>query len=118
MRPETHRIGQSLLDHHRTVRRTPGSQLSDNAINRSLIAYSTLCERAGVPWLVRTVGSYLGEVASWCSEYGYPPINALAVNAQTRMPGDGYYGAEQCHHWPREVRECLVFQGYPDKMPG
>jgi hypothetical protein len=48
---------------------------------------------------------------------GYPPLNALAVNAQTRMPGDGYYGAEQCQFWPKEVRACLVFQGYPAEMP-
>jgi hypothetical protein len=117
MRAETHRIGQALLDHHRTVRKAPGVRVTDADVNRCLITYSALCERAGVPWLVRTVGSFLGELASWCSSMGYPPINALAVNATTRMPGDGYYGAEQCHEWPREVRECLAFQGYPAKMP-
>lgn len=56
MRLETRRLGQVLLDHHRTVRKPPGSRISDREVNQALIAYHTLCERAGVSWILRSVG--------------------------------------------------------------
>jgi hypothetical protein len=91
--------------------------VTDAEVQRVALAYGVLCERAAVPWLTRSVGSFLGELATWCSESGFPPLNSLAVNAATRLPGDGYYSAEQCKLWPTEVRACLTFDGYPAKMP-
>lgn len=117
MKAETRALGEVLLKHHVTVRRPPGTKLHDHEVQSAVLAYGTLCERAGVPWLTRSVGVFLGELASWCSANKFPPLNSLAVNAETRLPGDGYYNAEQCKKWPIEVRECLTFVGYPTKMP-
>ena len=49
-------------------------------------------ERA-YPYLTHGVGHFLGQVAEWCQGNGLPPLNSLAVNAETKMPGDGYYTA-------------------------
>ena len=45
----------------------------------------------------------------------WPPLNALAVNGETGMPGEGYDGAPGCDllRWPEEVRRCIAFGGYP-----
>jgi hypothetical protein len=118
MRGETFALGRVLLAHHATVRRPPGSRLSDGEVQRRLLSYGALCEQAGIAFLTKSVGPFLGELATWCGERGYPPLNALAVNATTRLPGDGYYDAEQCKLWPSDVRACLTYDGYPVTMPG
>ncbi|MCE9638111.1 MAG: hypothetical protein K8T90_20610 [Planctomycetes bacterium] len=80
-----------------------------------VVTYGDLCERAGCPEVTRGVGQFLGEVAAWCGENGYPPLNALAVNQDSRMPGDSYDVAVNCSllGWPNEVRACIDFRGYP-----
>jgi len=107
-------LAQALLDHHKQVcRPRRGRHVS---VESCVIAYSLLCERAGVPFLTHSVGSFLREVADWCYANDWPPINALAVNRYTGMPGEGYDGAPGCSllRWPDEVRACIEFDGYPD----
>lgn len=118
MRPEARTIGQALLDHHRaTTQAHPPSQRI--LIKRYTITYSTLCERAGVPHLKRTVGSFLGEIAEWCADNQYPPLNSLAVNQETGQPGEGYdrAGGFLIINWPTDVEECVRFQRFPSRMP-
>jgi hypothetical protein len=64
------------------------------------------------------VGPFLLEIAEWCKDAGYPPLNALAVNA-TGMPGEGYDGAGGyiVKDWPNDVEGCILFTGYPAKVP-
>jgi hypothetical protein len=87
-------------------------------VEQSVIFYGNLCERAGLPFLTHGVGRFLGEIAEWCEENGWPPLNALAVNRATGMPGEGYDGAagSDLLHWPQQVRACMVFAGYPDTI--
>jgi len=77
-----------------------------------------LCERAGLSHLARDVGPFLREIAEWCHDSGWPPINSLAVNYATRMPGQGYDKAPGCTflRWPEEVAACIEFVGYPDAV--
>jgi len=65
------------------------------------------------------VGAFLGEVAEWCADNGYPPLNALAVN-ETGVPGVGFDGAGgfRMDNWPADVEACVRFTEYPDRMPG
>jgi hypothetical protein len=62
MRAEAHRLGQALLDHHRQVTRQmpPGKKVIPA---RYTIRYGTLCTNAGVPHILRIVGSFLGLLA-------------------------------------------------------
>jgi hypothetical protein len=116
MKPESRALGQALLDHHQLVtkKHPPGKKV---VASKYTIQYGILCLQAGLPHLVRIVGTFLGEVADWCAEHKYPPLNALAVN-ETGVPGVGYDGAGgfKAQHWDIYVDECVRFQTYPAKM--
>ncbi|MEE8449562.1 MAG: hypothetical protein V3S39_08005, partial [Thermodesulfobacteriota bacterium] len=88
MTAEAQALLKVLLDHHKRTCRGPSGPPRD--VDAYLIPYGTLCDRAGVPYLTRGVGKFLQEVAEWCHNNGWPPINSLAVNQDTRMPGEGY----------------------------
>ncbi|HJU63105.1 MAG TPA: hypothetical protein VJ864_13750 [Candidatus Binatia bacterium] len=117
MSPEAQKLAQALLDHHRKMRRFQ-KEACPNVESR-LIVYEDLCEQAGLSHLKPNVGKFLREVAQWCHENGWPPLNALAVNHQTRRPGRGYDRAPGCsrERWQDEVTACISFAGYPDSMP-
>ena len=110
-------LANALLDHHRAfcvphTTRPP-------TIDRCVITYGDLCREAGTPGLERGIGRFLQEVAEWCAARGYPPINSLAVNAETRMPGESYDLAPGCSivTWPAEATATIVFVGYPATAP-
>lgn len=114
MTPEAHKLAQALLDHHRKVCR-PQNQASPD-LDCCLIRYGDLCERAGLSHQKPNVGKFLREVAQWCHDSGWPPLNALAVNYDTNRPGRGYDRAPGCSldHWQDELAVCVKFAGYPD----
>ena len=119
MTAEATAIANVLLNHHRQFCRTfngAPENITDRMVEQSVIFYGNLCERAGVPFLTHGVGRFLGEIAEWCEESGWPPLNSLAVNRATGMPGGGYDGApgSDLLHWPEQVRQCMVFGGYPE----
>ena len=93
MTPEAHALAKALLNHHKQS--CQARSVAGASADSHLISYTALCERAGLPWLTRAVGPFLREVAEWCQANGWPPINSLAVNAGTRMPGEGYDGADR-----------------------
>lgn len=80
---EAQALGQKLLDHHHDVCSAvsnPASALTDSQVAQNTIRYGTLCERAGIWELRRISGGFLHEIAVWCEQQGWPPINALVVN--------------------------------------
>jgi len=118
---EAHALGQKLLDHHRAVCRgvsVSASDLTDSQVARLSIRYGVLCERAGLPFLTRSSGGYLREIAIWCEQEGWPPINALVVN-ESGLPGEGYDRAPGGGYakWPEQVRKAVVCKEYPELMP-
>lgn len=115
MTREAQLLAQTLLNHHKTVCRSRAQTLS---IESCLIPYGDLCESAGMPHLKNTVGKFLREIAEWCSEKGWPPLNALAVNHATGMPGRGYDDAPGCSldHWREQVTACVYFLDYPETV--
>jgi hypothetical protein len=116
MTPEARALAQGLLDHHRQLCQTGTRQEPD--FDSCLIPYGGLCDKAGVPHLKPTVGSLLREIAHWCHENGWPPLNSLAVNHETRRPGHGYDGAPGCslERWRDQAAACIEFAGYPDTI--
>jgi hypothetical protein len=122
MTAEATTIANVLLQHHsqhcRTYEGTQPERISDGMVERSVIFYGNLCEKAGVPFLTHGVGRFLEEIAEWCEENGWPPLNSLAVNRATGMPGIGYDGApgSDLLLWPEQVRQCMVFGGYPETV--
>ena len=114
MSPEAQKFAQALLDHHRKFCRSQSREISSS--DSCLITYDALCECAGLLHLKPTVGKYLREIAQWCHDNGWPPLNALAVNHDTHRPGRGYSGAPGCslERWQDEVTACIEFADYPD----
>ena len=118
MLPESRALCGELLRHHRTTiaAHPPGKHVVPGPYT---ITYGDLCARAGVPHLTRIVGKFLLEIAEWCAGSGFPPLNALAVNRETRIPGDSYDGAGgfTSANWPTDVEACIRFNGYPATPP-
>ena len=114
MSPEARALAQVLLEHHRQACRPPSG--APPSVASTLIPYGVLCDRAGLSYVTHHVGPFLREIAQWCYDNGWPPINSLAVNYATHMPGEGYKKAPGCslRHWPEEVAACIEFLGYPD----
>jgi hypothetical protein len=116
MKPVASAICDQLLQHQRNIREAiAGDQLSCS--NREcLISYGELCQRAGYPQVTESVGAHLQQIADWCRENGWPPLNALAVNASTGMPGDGYNIPLNCDssRWWEQANAALLFEGYPE----
>lgn len=112
MTPVAQALARELLNHHAQACR-PGRRHEE-----CVIAYRPLCRQAGFPDIERGVGRYLGEIATWCAERQWPPLNSLAVNGDTHIPGFGYDDADLCAmaQWPAQVRECIDFEGYPDAV--
>jgi hypothetical protein len=115
MRLETELLAAGLLKCHARIQaqRTP-----ETVTPRDLIPYKKLCEDAGVPHIVRVVGSFLGEIAEWCSDNSLPPLNSLAINAEELKPGPGYDDAVGCSeiNWWKEVQNCIA-ANYPSRIP-
>jgi hypothetical protein len=110
MSPEAQKLAQALLDHHRKFCR-----LQSASLDSCLIAYGDLCEQAGLSHLKPNVGEFLREIAQWCHDNGWPPLNALAVNHDTHRPGRGYGSAPGCslERWQDDVAACIDFADYP-----
>ena len=122
MTAEATTIAMVLLKRHKEVcggfKGVPPKNITDRMVEECVIFYGNLCERAGVPFLTHGVGRFLGEIAEWCEKNGWPPLNSLAVNRATGMPGIGYDGApgSDLLLWPEQVRQCMVFGGYPEAI--
>lgn len=105
---------RALLAHHRfvCVPRADGTFPPRGQCTR---AYTPICDTAGVPHIARAPGVYLRQVAEWCAARGFPPLNALAVNADSGIPGYNYDGAGgfSLANWETDVEECIRFRGYP-----
>jgi hypothetical protein len=118
MRAESRALCRELLLRHlaMTAAHPPGKRVVGRHYT---IPYGDLCIRAGVPHLTGVVGEFLLEVAEWCEAAGFPPLNALAVNGETGIAGEGYDGAGHFAivDWPADVEACIRFNGYPASPP-
>ncbi len=80
-----------------------------------MLPYGELCTKANLDFLTRGVGPFLYQIAEWCADSGFPPLNSLAVNGTTKVPGEGYDTAPGCSeiNWWNEVRACIACNKYP-----
>ena len=114
MTPIAEALCNALLDHHRNVCTPHGHR--PPIVEHCVIAYGDLCDHAGYPDMTRRVGRFLQEVADWCNANEWPPLNSLAVNGESNVPGDNYDAAPGCSiiNWEEEARACILFEGYPE----
>lgn len=116
MTSQARALAQALLDHRQQVYCSQHGEGAEMA--SCLITYGDLCERAGVSELKPIVGRFLREIAQWCHENGWPPLNSLAVNHASHRPGHGYNDAPGCNleRWSDQVSACVSFADYPDTI--
>jgi hypothetical protein len=88
-------------------------------VNKYLISYGLLIERAGLSAYLapRSISPFLREIAEECAKLGLKPLNALAVNGETRMPGASYdaAGGFRLSEWAKDVPETIKTK-YPHKI--
>jgi hypothetical protein len=53
--------------------------------------YGELCAELGLHH--RAASWFLGVIQNYCKRHHLPPLQALAVNKKTRLPGGGYVGS-------------------------
>jgi hypothetical protein len=121
MNPLSYDLGNALLGRHRDLcSKFTGnySDVPESLVEEATISYRSLLQNIRAPEsLAEGIGRYLEELAEWCESRKLPPINALAVNGQTRRPGAGYFLAPGCGaNWNREVRECIACRSYPAEI--
>jgi hypothetical protein len=81
MKYESRQLANVLLRRHRAIcqplRRSGPTDVDDQDIKDSIIPYGDLCEFANLPRsYAHPSGNFLIEIAEWCNESGWPPLNA------------------------------------------
>lgn len=121
MTPIAYELGNALLERHRRLCAPLDIQRSEEVtrkmIDDSVISYKTLCESINAGEVTHGVGKFLFELAKWCEASGVPPINSLAVSAQSKNPGTGYFLAPGGEDWDLRVKECIAYKSYPYRLP-
>jgi predicted HNH restriction endonuclease len=58
---------------------------------RNVIEYGQLCREIGLDIPPITLKDPLGEISIRCIKNGHPPLSAIVVNKDTRLPGEGLF---------------------------
>jgi hypothetical protein len=107
-------ICQVLLDHQRALLGSPKRP----PFQQCLLTYGDICEAARLPLLTQSVNRCLWEIAEFCADNEWPPLNALVVNARTREPDKSYAKAPGCNlkNWLDEAQRVIAYPHYPDLL--
>ena len=79
------------------------------------LAYGEICEALGYHW--RAAQWFLGVIQTYCHENGLPPLQTLAVNKRSRLPGSGYDGSPQTPAEHQKALRAVYKQAWPAKAP-
>ncbi len=79
------------IDHTARARRAWPVLARLAASGAPAISYKQLTSPLGLHY--RAAGRFLSVIQIWCKANGKPPLQALAVNGKTKLPGTGYTGS-------------------------
>ena len=99
---------------HRRRARRAWPKLVAAAKRGESLSYKELSASIGEHW--RAASWFLGVIQRYCAKMGLPRLQALAVNKQTRIPGNGYAGDRSPRAHAREI-ERVRAQRWPTKAP-
>ena len=119
---------QALLDHYWEARRRRLPHEPKLFPGGYLISYSSLIQRAGVPFEARRLGGPLAEISALCELKGWPPLAALVVRQDVGQPGVGYFRRpgspkvdlvtdEHLRGWEADAGACMAFEAMPRRAP-
>ena len=98
-------ICQVLLNHQRSLLRLPERP----PFQQCMLTYGDVCEGAGLPLFIEPVSRCLWEIAEFCADNGWPPLNALVVNARTHEPGKATTTRRDAASPPGETRRNVAW---------
>lgn len=85
------------------------------ASTRSPMTYAELGSKIGVHY--RAAQYLLGVIQVYCAKNKLPPLQALAVNRQTGLPGSGYYGSGRTHAAHQRALDDVCRKKWPATAP-
>lgn len=104
------------LDHETRARRAWPLLVALAKQRREPLTYAELCARLGLHH--RAAACILDLVQDWCSRNRLPPLQALVVNARTRLPGSGAKGAGKDERQHRRALERVYRHAdWPTRAP-
>ncbi len=78
------------------------------------VTYKEISAKVGAHW--RAAAWFLGVIQKYCKGARLPRLQALAVNARTRVPGGGYEGARTPKAHRNELGKVYA-RTWPKKAP-
>ncbi|MBA3897207.1 MAG: hypothetical protein H0X36_08780 [Sphingomonadaceae bacterium] len=77
--------------------------------------YREICTEIGLHW--RSAQYFLGVIQRNCRANGLPPLQFLAVNAATRLPGRGCHGSPETHPALQSALRAIYAHQWPTAAP-
>ena len=107
-------MARTHIDQRARARRA-WPRLVDVSRRRGRITYGALAAALGLHH--RAASWFLGEIQRYCRDQGLPPLQALAVNRRTKLPGTGYVAsARSGAAYQRALDRVYVFRR-PKRAP-
>jgi hypothetical protein len=103
------------IDHMQRARRA-WPHLAGRALRNSPpYTYKEICAEIGVHW--RAARYFLGVIQRYCRANGLPPLQFLAVNAASRLPGRGCVGSPRTDAAQQEALRTIYAYPWPAEAP-
>lgn len=77
--------------------------------------YKEICAEIGLHW--RAARYFLGVIQRHCRVNGLPPLQFLAANAASRLPGRGCVGSPRTDAAQQEALRAIYAYPWPAKPP-
>ena len=77
--------------------------------------YREIGDAIGVHW--RAAGLFLSVIQEKCKKEKWPKLQALAVNALSRVPGKGYEGDRGKKQHEKEIKQVQAKPNWPTQAP-
>ncbi len=103
------------VDHMERARRA-WPYLAKRALkNLPPYTYKEVCAEIAVHW--RAARYFLGVIQRYCRANGLPPLQFLAVNAASRLPGRGCVGSPRTDAAQQEALRTIYAYRWPAEAP-
>jgi len=77
--------------------------------------YGDLCAQIGLHH--RAASWFLGVIQKYCRRHKLAPLQALAVNKKTQLPGSGYVGSQRTLAAHTRALAKVRSQNWPSRIP-
>jgi hypothetical protein len=103
------------IDHIERARRSWPHLAKRASQNLPPCTYKEICGEIGLHW--RAARYFLGVIQRHCRANGLPPLQFLAVNAASRLPGRGCVGSPRTDAAQQEALRMIYAYPWPADAP-